>query len=142
MGPMKRCTNCELPKSSDEFSPGQGRCRLCRNRARRGQTLTEDQKQHQKEIMEKRVAEIITWMEWLKALLPCALCGKHKAKMDWDHLPNTEKLAAVSTLAWQGRLREVICEMQKCQLVCRSCHTKLSHQRGQTNQWGRGPATD
>jgi len=67
----------------------------------------------------------------LKALTACADCGGHfhPAAMEWDHLPGSEKLDDVSSLARAGKTKQFHSELSKCELVCANCHAVRSYER-------------
>jgi hypothetical protein len=46
--------------------------------------------------------------------------------MQWDHLPEFEKKAALGTLVRHGSRRQVLEEIAKCELVCANCHAVRS----------------
>ncbi len=53
--------------------------------------------------------------------------------MQWDHLPEFEKLGDLSA-SWTGRSEEeILAEIAKCELVCTNCHTIRTFKR---NRWG------
>jgi hypothetical protein len=48
--------------------------------------------------------------------------------MQWDHLPGTPKLAAVSELRSRSKAT-ILDEIEKCELVCTNCHTIRTFER-------------
>ena len=69
---------------------------------------------------------------------PGADCGEffEPPDMDWDHLPGFEKSKQVSYFVHHGLRKRAEEEMNKCELVCKSCHTRRSISRGQTTPYG------
>ncbi len=53
--------------------------------------------------------------------------------MQWDHLPDFEKVGNISTDFWGRREDEILHELTKCELVCANCHTIRTFRR---NGWG------
>lgn len=66
-----------------------------------------------------------SWIDELKESTPCADCKqKYPAVcMDFDHLPQFDKLYTISLMVGNGyneaRIRK---EIAKCELVCSNCH--------------------
>ncbi len=60
----------------------------------------------------------------------CAICGYkgHPDALDFDHLPGTDKKAAVSQM-YRAAWTEVMKEIEKCQILCANCHRIISAQR-------------
>jgi hypothetical protein len=67
----------------------------------------------------------------------CVDCGKHfpSWKMDYDHLPGSEKMGILSAAKIYGwGKQKILDEIQKCDLVCCWCHTDRTFRR-QQYQW-------
>lgn len=75
------------------------------------------------------------WLRSLKAGRPCTDCGRifDPQVMQWDHLPQFEKLGDVSAAFWGRSEAEILREIAKCELVCTNCHTIRTFTR---NGWG------
>ncbi len=60
---------------------------------------------------------------WLKTQ-PCADCRQtfHPDAMEFDHLPEFEKVKDMSRFRTSGSLGAFIDELLKCELVCANCH--------------------
>lgn len=55
----------------------------------------------------------------------CADCGYNAdpIALDFDHLPGTDKIAAVATMVGDAKGWEmIIAEIAKCEVVCSNCH--------------------
>lgn len=67
----------------------------------------------------------------------CVDCGynAHPAALDFDHLPGTEKLYRVCTMAGMSR-KLIDAEIAKCEVVCANCHRIRTAERGQYGQSG------
>ncbi len=57
--------------------------------------------------------------------------------MQWDHLPQFEKVGDISEAFWGHTDEEVRREIAKCELVCTNCHTIRTFRR---NGWNIGPS--
>lgn len=68
--------------------------------------------------------------EWLTELYknPCTFCGIIAENMHFDHINMFEKTESVSALAYRGCSKEeILAEIGKCQLLCVSCHQKVTN---------------
>jgi hypothetical protein len=68
----------------------------------------------------------------LKTEIGCTDCGynAHPAALDFDHLPGSVKLGAISQLLKSGAAwHMVVKEIDKCELVCANCHRVRTAQR-------------
>ena len=76
------------------------------------------------------------WLRSLKTGRPCTDCGRVFAPqvMQWDHLPQFEKIGDVSESFWGRTDDEIRREIAKCELVCTNCHTIRTFKR---NGWDR-----
>jgi hypothetical protein len=68
----------------------------------------------------------------IKLMLGCADCGfnSHPAALEFDHLPGSTKVRAVSLLL-MGSLKIVFEEIDKCEVVCSNCHRIRTSNRDQ-----------
>ena len=67
--------------------------------------------------------------EWLEELYknPCSFCGIKQNRMHFDHINMFEKGDSVSTMSYRGCSKEeIMAEMNKCQLLCITCHDKVT----------------
>lgn len=71
------------------------------------------------------------WYDSLKSGRPCVDCGGvfHIEAMEWDHLPQFEKVASLSQLRKDKRKSEILGEIAKCELVCANCHAVRTFNR-------------
>lgn len=72
-----------------------------------------------------RRKEISDFISKLKSNTACADCKKfyHPAIMEYDHLDSSTKFKPVSKLVqWGYGLKEILREIEKCDLVCANCH--------------------
>lgn len=60
----------------------------------------------------------------------CVDCGydAHPAALDFDHLPDKEKLFGLGS-ALTRKLSAVLAEIDKCEVVCANCHRIRTHTR-------------
>jgi hypothetical protein len=123
------CTACEKQPSSKDHVLCD-KCRLAnRERQRDPKTKTK---------AKARIQPVIDWMTDLKLKTPCTDCKQFftdPKQLDWDHLPEYKKVAQVSYYVTHGNRKKAEAEMKKCELVCKSCHTKRGIIRGQIVRW-------
>lgn len=61
---------------------------------------------------------------WIEGQGPCILCGS-TAELEIDHIDRSQKSAHVSTLwSLSPTNPKRIAELAKCQVLCRSCHSR------------------
>jgi hypothetical protein len=84
------------------------------------------QKEWQKLRARKRKDEIQALKD-----APCVDCGKRYPPyvMEWDHLPNVQKVAPISHMTFYN-FNRILEEISKCELVCSNCHRERTHKRG------------
>jgi hypothetical protein len=121
------CAQCgELKPLSEYHNSRTGQytyCRDCRNSYDRRYY-----REHSRSArLERRGAQITAarlWMAELKSGVPCADCGETFPiyVMQWDHLPEFEKIAEVSSMVASRTREAVLEELKKCELVCANCH--------------------
>jgi hypothetical protein len=152
---LKQCRGkCGRELPTTEFSPGQGKCKKCRWDHRKRSECSETKpcrdcgaaipgriryceqcrQRRYEEAQARSLAKKMAVVEWMRSIIrstPCTDCGEIKDKMDWDHLPGTQKLAKVSDFVWNGDKQGALLEMAKCELVCTMCHGRRGMQRSQ-----------
>ena len=134
---MKRCSSCGLDKPLDDFHrdgrPGRdGRqvwCKGCRKEYDRlyhasTRVLRLEQKRAWK-------AGRVAWGWTLKEGRPCADCGGvfHPVAMQWDHRPGTQKRGEISRMVDRASRKDLLSEIEKCDLVCANCHAVRTYER-------------
>lgn len=132
---MKKCTGCKQTLPLAQFSKKvqgkyyQSRCNPCKAEyARKWYEANKESKKQQSADYVRKYAE---WGRSLKDG-PCTDCGTKYPwyQMEWDHLPEYEKISNVSLLLTQKRSRQLILdEIAKCELVCVLCHTQRTFER-------------
>lgn len=78
-----------------------------------------------------RVDELRRWV-WDMKRGPCVDCGRtfDPVCMDFDHRPDSEKVANVCQMISAARSRDdIAAEIAKCDLVCACCHRLRTHRR-------------
>lgn len=67
----------------------------------------------------------------LKASTPCKDCNQTYPSyvMDFDHLPEHEKVAEIPLLIKAGSSKKLMEEIKKCDIVCSNCHRIRTHTR-------------
>jgi hypothetical protein len=119
----KFCPLCDKTKSSSDFTPTRSSsdglfswCKDCKSKR-----TVED-----REIFYQQIREI-------KESTPCADCGdKHPFYvMQFDHLPEYEKLCMISTglSSGIGGRKAILEETKKCEVVCANCHMVRTYKR-------------
>lgn len=88
-------------------------------------------KEGYKERARERKRQLVAKVSEIKASTPCADCGiKYPSYvMDFDHLPQFEKVADVTALIRLGGWKRVFDEIAKCEIVCANCHRVRTHER-------------
>lgn len=129
----KVCRKCNIEKHVDAFhrSSTRGRqayCKVCRKIVD-NQFYRRDPDKRRQLAQNHRAATRALNQDLKNA--PCADCGQvfHFAAMQWDHLPGTEKINEVSNLVGNGRTRQFLAEIAKCELVCANCHAVRTYNR-------------
>lgn len=127
------CPGCETFQSIDNFHKSSSRgyqiyCKLCRK---------EIDADYYLKNKNKRIKQTDTWYKeftkWARNLknAPCTDCGiqYHPVCMQWDHLPEYEKLDSIANIVKSGSKAKVLAEIEKCELVCANCHALRTHYR-------------
>lgn len=68
----------------------------------------------------------------IKESTPCADCGKRYPYyvMDFDHIPELgQKDRPVSQVKHNGTRKQILEEIEKCEVVCANCHRIRTHIR-------------
>lgn len=75
--------------------------------------------------------ELVEYVRNLKATTPCADCNKIYPPyvMDFDHLPEYEKIREINKLVHQGASKMLRDEIKKCEIVCSNCHRIRTYNR-------------
>ncbi len=126
---MKTCSRCKQELPLDAFSIRRARsdgrqsyCRQC-SRAYAAEHYRADKPQYyaRNKTTREKITELI---REFKTSNPCTDCGVFYPfyVMDFDHLPQYEKLFELSRAPRCGSLTAVQEEMAKCDLVCANCH--------------------
>jgi hypothetical protein len=70
------------------------------------------------------------YVDNLKATTSCTDCKQKFPAyvMDFDHLPNFDKIKNVSSLI-RSHMEVVIAEIKKCEIVCSNCHRIRTYKR-------------
>jgi hypothetical protein len=66
---------------------------------------------------------------------PCVDCGeKDIVVLEFDHRPGTKKVRDISGMSQAGP-ETLAQEMEKCEVRCANCHTRVTAQRANTLRW-------
>ena len=93
--------------------------------------------QHRRDYLRARYNKIMNELRDLHGG-KCVKCGSNQ-DLDFDHIDPSTKSASISKLVASSNKVNVIKELSKCQLLCKSCHTlkTVSKQENVSNkfQW-------
>jgi hypothetical protein len=132
---VKRCSKCEETKPYAEFHKykrGDGYrpwCKSCRKVYDHDYNLRNHRRWAEQKLawQQSRGA----WLREMKTGKTCTDCGGTfpPEAMEWDHLPGTIKLGAISNKirTWSRKL--IFEELAKCELVCANCHAIRTYRR-------------
>lgn len=131
---MKKCYRCKIIKNLFEFSKNaaksdglSGQCKECHKILRKEHYI----KNKNKILLQvKQTKE--NYFEWYKSLKnkPCKDCGikyPHYV-MEFDHL-HSKKFQLGNAAKGYYSKKEVLNEINKCELVCANCHRIRTHLR-------------
>ena len=102
------CVECSMHKAVRKWKQG----RIC----------ISCHEKHKKEIP----ADLISKIDALYKN-PCTFCGKTEIRMHLDHINMFSKVSSVGYMVGQGYSEEeIMSESEKCQLLCLTCHAKVT----------------
>lgn len=98
-----------------------------RNREARLRHYYANKDQYLQRNREKR-ERLREWVSEYKAR-PCADCGVQYPPyvMDFDHLDPTTKKDVVGRIIMMGSWKQLLAEVEKCDVVCANCHRERTH---------------
>ncbi len=129
---MKRCPKCLLEKEPTEFNKNNAKkdglasaCRSCMKSYQSAHYYSNHEVEKAKRI--DRKVKIREDFNDLRSKLSCTACGQnHPAALDFHHTDPSTKERNVTTAIHQGwSMSRVLEEMQKCTVLCASCHRIL-----------------
>ena len=138
----KICSKCnvELLATRDNFSPARRgkygltqRCKSCANAQTKEWYDNQDGRSWHLKDQSQRRADLANWVDTFKDV-PCTDCGVKYPPyvMDFDHLPQYEKLFPIGVLVNKRLSKQTILEeINKCEVVCANCHRERTRFRGQ-----------
>jgi hypothetical protein len=98
-------------------------CKPCKKKYRREWYL-KNRKRELKLAKEWRV-NFRKWWHDFKSQYKCSKCPENHPACIQFHHPNGDKVADVSTIAWNGKSKtEILKEVTKCIPLCANCHAK------------------
>lgn len=69
----------------------------------------------------------------------CNLCGTEQGDFEFDHIDRNQKSFNVSALWGEEKFKEVLKELDKCQVLCSNCHiAKTAIELGGERGWTHG----
>jgi hypothetical protein len=131
---LRTCSTCHVAQPATEFAMKNARtglrstkCRSCQRaysrqhyRENRGLYLDKAAKRNARE--RDRLAAVL--LEYL-ATHPCVDCGSTDVTvLEFDHRDGAAKIATITALIRQFRLREIEAEIAKCDVRCANCHRR------------------
>ena len=75
------------------------------------------------ERRKRRVRWFTQYLDMLRKTQGCADCGTHDGRLDYHHIDPSTKKAKINTMAWSS-LEAFLDELEKCTVLCRSCHKR------------------
>ena len=125
--PIKRTACVDCGESIAFSGPGRPpkRCPRCRReeKKRAGRETHRRTRLKRNAQIAQIKAEQRAKLAAIKAECGCADCGTRAEPLDFDHRPNEVKLFAVSAHLG-GSWDRLMAEVAKCDVRCRSCHTR------------------
>lgn len=132
---MKKCSTCKELKPFSDFNKDKSRkegiklsCKICsrKNFKRHYERNREFYLDKAKRVKNKIKDDI----KRIKEENPCADCGIFYPYyvMDFDHLNSTNKQFCIGQFGFHGK-KQILDEIDKCELVCSNCHRIRSHNR-------------
>ena len=124
---LRLCARCGEWKPSTVFHASRtgqfSYCRDCRNAYDRAYYMAHGRAARLARTRAHR-GRARAWMATLKEGVPCHDCGEVYPVwvMHWDHLPEFEKLDAISVMVGSRTRDAILAELKKCELVCANCH--------------------
>ena len=138
----KKCTICklDLPKTVEYFATRtdkkiltyQSSCRECHKKYRKIHYQNNKQKYIKKAA--KYNDSIIIWFQDIKKKLKCFKCGEERWwVLDFHHRDPSKKESSLSILSRKGSKKNILEEIQKCDVLCTNCHRDLHYQEKQAS---------
>jgi hypothetical protein len=135
----KICSHCKVKKPLDDFfnnaAKPDGKAHLCKicQRAYRDKHYRKNPAYY-KDKAKAFSANSRAIQKRMKMAATCADCGASYPNEPWlmefDHLPEHEKLGNISKFAACGQSKKMRSEMLKCEIVCLICHKRRTAKRG------------
>lgn len=134
----KTCPKCHSVKSEDEFhnnsSKADGKSHICK--ACQSEYVRSHYRKNKTYYLGKARSfskKTKLHCQKVKASAKCADCNVQYPNEPWlmefDHLPEFEKLGDVSRFASEGNSKMIRDEISKCEIVCVVCHRRRTAKR-------------
>lgn len=118
---MKYCPKCQTSKPESEYHKRglyllMGYCKIC-------------QRAYSQEVRQRNRALIRETVQQLKKGKPCEDCGEIHPywAMEYDHVRGTKLFNIGDAGRNNLKLDTVLAEIEKCDLVCATCHRYRTH---------------
>ena len=131
---MKNCYNCKLDKSEEFFAKNkrrpdglQSQCKSCQKLLRK-KHYSNNISKISGQVKNYRL-KIRQFLISLKESSPCLDCNKKYPYyvMDFDH--KYDKKFSIGNGSFHYSEKELLEEIEKCDLVCANCHRERTHKR-------------
>jgi hypothetical protein len=89
-------------------------------------------------VTKKRHQEIQNWFRRYKSALCCLHCGEnHPACLQFHHRDRLDKsFTLASVVGRASSIKQIMREIEKCDVLCANCHAKLHWQERQISEGG------
>lgn len=114
---MKSCRQCGILKDTKSFR--ERKCKDSENRYVMGTC-----KKCEADYRHNRRSHVKKTLQDIKLKNGCADCGYKDSPyaLDFDHLPENDKLFNISEARFSKSLSALLKEVEKCEVVCANCH--------------------
>lgn len=135
---MRQCTKCEETKTINEFSKKKNsldgynrRCKTCTREASRDHYLANKQYYIDKASVNRR--KVNEWYQEYKGTLHCSRCPEdHVSTLEFHHPDPSKKDGNISEIVVKGSRKNLLSEIDKCEVLCSNCHRKHHWNEKQT----------
>lgn len=133
---MKKCSQCQTLKNISEFGTNkaksdglQNQCKPCRKQINHKYYMAnpkrEERSEAGKRLRRKNKAIVYKYL----ASRCCIDCGLDDWRvLEFDHIENN-KTANIASLMQSASSKNMLAEIEKCEIRCRNCHTLKTYER-------------
>lgn len=130
---MPTCTICKIPKNTDDFplrSKSSGKIHSCCKECQKLKSKAHYENNKEKYITRVKAikAELRDYLQDYKKNKQCSKCSEtHSACLEFHHLDESTKYAAVSEYWAFSSISQLQSEIDKCVILCANCHRKIHY---------------